>query len=203
MSVAVAAIAVGALIASPVQASEGAAVAAAAPCPPGRPGIAVQVGWRVQDVNWLVMVPHVQVANCRSRVHYVRIRLESFNNGFPVQWKTSAFGTYPKKYGNANMTVHWPNYLPVLYEAGQSGRYTGIGFADVYPDSDPGNAAANQRPYELATCTRRVDGLDIDTSAVTFTVSVWPLDKRHRPLPDVGGAVLGPFTCGQANVGTT
>jgi len=183
--------------------SSGYTVAVAAkPCPPGRPGLAARVGWRKQDVNWLVMTTHVQVANCKGRIKYVRILVESFNNGFLTQRKTDAFGTYPSKYRNKNMMVHWPNYLPTIYEAGQSGRYVGIGFADVFPDSAPRKAAINQRPWELSTCTRRVDGLEVDTSGVTFKVSVWPLDGKRRVIRDIGAAMLGPFTCLQPGIST-
>ena len=181
---------------------------AARSCKPGTPGLAATVGWRTQDENWLVMTPHVQVANCRGRIKYVRVLIESYNNGFLTERKTNAFGTYPSKYGNGNMMVHWPNYLPTVYEANQSGRYVGIGFADVFPDSAPADASRasiariNQRPYELTSCTRRVDGIEVDTSAVTFQVTVWPLDARRKIIRDIGSAILGPFTCLQPNVST-
>jgi hypothetical protein len=202
IALAVAVVAVTGLTVLPAQAAVDAVAPAASACPAGRPGLAVTVGWRQQDVNWLVMTPHVQVANCKGRIKAIRLRLESYNNGYLTQRATDLYGTYPSKYGNKNMMIHWPNYLPTVYEAGQSGRFVGIGFADVYPRSAPTNAAANQRPYELSTCSRRVDGLDIDTSGVTFKLFVWPVDAKHKVIPDVAGAVLGPFTCMQPNVST-
>lgn len=187
---------------SPSHAADQAYSQAAKKCGPNSPGLAVTVGWRMQDENWLVMTPHVQVANCKRRIKYVRILLQSFNNGFLTERRTEGMGTYPSKYGNTSMTVHWPNYLPVKYEVGQSGRYVGVGFAPVRPEGDEKNVRKNQRPYELTSCTRRVDGLEVDTSGVTFTVNVWPLDGKRRIIKDIGAAALGPFTCLQPDVST-
>lgn len=183
-----------------------AAPAEAAPkqCAAGSPGLAVQVGWQkftstdfATPVEWMAVTPHVQVANCDGQIKYVRIRLESYTGGKPVSWSTTAFPVYPKKYGDRSMMVHWPNYLPVEYESKTGGPFAGVSFARVRPADNPTNVTKNQRPYELASCSARVDGIPVDMSDVTFRVLVWPLDSKRKVIPDIAGAVVGPFGCGE------
>jgi hypothetical protein len=95
------------------------------------------------------------------------------------------------------MTVRWWYYLAAYHGEDPSlgvGPVLGIG---VIP-FDIATPATKQRGFFMdSTCQSQVNGLPVDSSAVTFRVSVYPRDARGRIMTSVPAAIKE-FGCLQA-----
>lgn len=186
----------GALVFAPqsVSAAPPPAVAPQAQCPTGAPGLAVKVSWQTVDTFFLAMDTHITVANCRSKIRYVRIvwnSLKSAGTGL-VEQDAEIRSTLPAKNGNRRYLINARKYLRALYTeaATNSGPIKGIALDD------------KKSLNNLMNCQLLMDKTPINTADYSFTIRVEPLDSRLRVIPTVGAASLGPFACGQP-IGTT
>lgn len=177
-----------------VTAAPAPAVAPQAQCPAGAPGLAVKVGWQTVDTFFLAMDTYITVANCRSRIRYVRIvwnSLKSAGTGL-VEQDAEIRSTLPAKNGNRRYLITARKFLRALYTeaATNSGPIKGIALDD------------KKSLNNLMNCQFLMDKTPINVSDYSFTIRVEPLDARLRVIPNVGAASLGPFACGQP-IGTT
>jgi hypothetical protein len=179
------------------QASAQAAQPQAPKCPVGPPAIGLTIQWLTQDQYYLVMRPNVVVQNCASAIRSLSIKVETFNNGRPINDSIGKQSTLASKYGNKKMTVRW-YYYPAAYHGEDPtlgvGPVLGIGvvpFSILKPQD-------KQRGFMMdSTCVSQVNGLPVDNSAVLFRVTVYPRDAKGRIMPSVPAAVKE-FGCLQA-----